>query len=138
MLDIKRACASLLGGIITNFNIDVFQKNVELKITVNSNSNIVEHILQINDYDSFFWLEKDDFTDKSYKFSNCNYFEFSEMTLRNFSVVTNDTWLKQFALDFNICIEIWESAFLLKTNSIIIDGQNYLIGQSGDGYVIDD
>lgn len=51
--------------------------------------------------------------------------EFTSIVDRNVNLTTNDKWLKQFSLNFNICIEIVDRALLLHTSKFEFKGKLY-------------
>lgn len=126
-MDFVKACDPFWGSIIKKINFDLFNEVIEFDVTLLDGEFETNHTLEIRDYESFLWVEKSKTTHEEYDFKNCDYLEFTAITFGNVHANSDDKWLKQYSLDYNIAIEIWESALLIKSNTIVVDGINYQI-----------
>lgn len=126
-MDVINASNTFWGSIIEKMNFDCLKKKVEIEVTLIEDGIQTNHILEFRDYDSLFWLEKPKTLNENYDVTKCDYYELTSIIFRNIQANTNDKWLKQYSLNYNVAIEIWESALLIRTNIIIIDGIEYLL-----------
>lgn len=127
MSDVVKVCDSLYASIIKRANIDFFNKTIKFDLILIENENEIEHTLEIKDYVSLLWLEKFRLTNEEYDFKNCEYYELTSITFGNVYVNSGDKWLKQYSLEYNIAIEIWESALLINSNTVVVDGVHFKI-----------
>jgi len=125
MGDVVKVCGSLYASIIKKIDFDFFNKTIKFDLILIEGENETSHTLEIRDYESFLWAEKYKTTHEDYDFKNWDYYELTSITFRNVQANSNDKWLKQYPLDYNIVIEIWESALLIKSNTVIIDGATF-------------
>jgi len=72
-------------------------------------------------------LEKDKCTHESYDFSKCDYYELTAIEIKHITANSYDKWLNQYLMEYNMIIEIWETALLIKAGQVIIDGRAFLI-----------
>jgi hypothetical protein len=127
MSDVAEVCGSLYASIIKKADVDFFNKTIQFNLILTEKGNETEHTLEIKDYDSLLWLEKDKLTYEDYDFKNCDYYELTAITFRNFCANSDDKWLKQYSMEYNIAIEIWESALLIKSNTVVVNGVTFKI-----------
>lgn len=128
MKDVVNACGSLYASIIKKTYFDFFNKSIKFDLILREKENETRHTLEIVEYESFLWVEKYKTTHKEeYDFRNYNYYELTSITFGNVEAKSDDKWLKQYSLDYNIAIEIWESALLIKSNIIVVDGVEFEI-----------
>lgn len=127
MYDIIKACNPLYASIIKKTDVDFFNKTIRFDLLSMENNNESKHILEIKNYSSFLWLEKDKMTPKEYDFKECDYYELTAITFTNIHASSNDKWLKHYLLEYNIAIEIWDSALLIKSDTVIVDGKVFRI-----------
>lgn len=124
-MDLINSCNHLWGSVIKNMNVYFFNKKIAFKLVIINSEGETNYTLEIWSYESFLWVEKSKTTHIEYDFSNCDYYDFASITFGAVQAKSDDKWLKQYPLDFNIVIEIWESALLVKVNKIVIDGIEY-------------
>lgn len=127
MCDVVKVCGSLYASIIKKTDIDFFNKTIKFDLILIENENETVHTLEIRDYDSLLWLEKNKMTHEEYDFKNCDYYELTAITFGGIYANSDDKWLKQYSLEYNIAIEIWESALLIKANTVVVDGVTFKI-----------
>lgn len=128
MDDVIKVCDSIWGSTIKKMDFDCFNKKIMFELLVTNLGFETSHTLEIVDYDSFLWLEKPKWLNEDYDFKNCDYYEFTSIGFQDIKIeVGNEKWLSQYPLDYNICIEIWETALLIKSSKIIIDDIEYLL-----------
>ena len=94
MKDVINACGSLYASIIKKTHFDFFNKIIKFDLILMEKGNESRHILEIKDYNSFLWLEKDKMAHQEYSFKNCDYYELTEITFRNVEAKSDDKWLK--------------------------------------------
>ncbi len=127
MGDVVKICSSLYASIIKKIDLDFFNKTIKFDLILIEGENETSHTLEIRDCESFIWVEKYKTTHEEYDFKNWDYYELTSITFGNVQANSNDKWLKQYPLDYNIGIEIWESALLIKSNMVVVDGVSYKI-----------
>ena len=124
-MDYIEASNPFWGAVINDMKIDLTHKMIRFDLTAIDEGRKTNHILEINDYTSLIWIEKTPETHNNYDFSSCNYYEFTSIVFRDVHAYSNDKWLSQYIMNYNIMIEIWESALLIQSSAIIIDGTKY-------------
>ena len=122
-----KTCNSLWSSTIKKINFDLFNKTIKFDLTLLERENETSHTLEIMDYESFLWIEKYKTTHEGYDIRNYDYHELTSITFGNFEAKSDNKWLKQYALKYNIAIEIWESALLIKSTKLVIDGEEFHI-----------
>lgn len=127
MDNVIKACNPFWSSIIKKMDFDFFDKKVKFESTLLDRGIESNHTLEIKDYESVLWLEKSKTTYEEYDFKNCDYYEFTSITFGNVQATSVDKWLKEYSMDYNIVIEIWESALLIKSNTVVVDGVTYKI-----------
>lgn len=124
---IINACNSIWASTIKKMNFDLFNKTIKFDLSLLEKENEISHYLEIRDFESFLWVEKYKTTHEGYDIRNYDYHELTSITFGNFEAKSEDKWLKQYALKYNIAIEIWESALLIKSTTLVIDGEEFHI-----------
>lgn len=127
MSDLGGACGKLYAAVINNINIDILKKLIRFDLTINDGDEKTSCVLEIKNYSSFLWLEKDKYTHESYDFSKCDYYELTSIILKKITTNTENDWLKQYPMDYNVAIEIWETALLINATELSIDNQSFSI-----------
>mgnify|MGYP001009122337 CR=1 FL=1 len=125
MDNVIKACNPFWGSIIKKMDFDFFNEVIKFDVTLIDGEIETNHTLEIRDYESLLWLEKSETTHEEYDFKGGDYYEFTAITFGSVKANSEDKWLKQYLLEFNITIEIWESALLVKAKNIIVDGLEY-------------
>ena len=101
-------------SVIKNIDINILQKTISFDLTLVDGGKTTDHKLKFENCTAFLWVEK---------MAESN--EFNDVY--NTNLTSDDRWLKQFPLEYNVAIEIWSSALLIKTGKVILDGQQYLL-----------
>ena len=127
MEDIIGALDSIYCSKINKINVDLLNKEVTFDLSLIDNGKVTNHELKFIDCISFLWLEKDKYTHELYDFSKCNYYELTEVNLKSISTISDDKWLNSYPMEYNVAIEIWETALLINANELLIDHQHFLI-----------
>lgn len=112
---------------INKINVDLMNKEVTFDLSLIDNDEITNHELKFINCVSFLWLEKDKYAHESYDFSKCDYYELTSVDLMGITTTSDDKWLKQYPMDYNVVIEIWETALLINADELLIDHQHFPI-----------
>lgn len=117
-------------SVIKNIDINILQKTISFDLTLVDGGKTTDHKLKFENCTAFLWVEKmaesNEFND-NYDISKWDYYELTSIDVYNTNLTSDDRWLKQFPLEYNVAIEIWSSALLIKTDKVILDGQQYLL-----------
>ena len=117
-------------SVIKNIDINILQKTISFDLTLVDGEKKTDHKLKFENCTAFLWVEKmaesNEFND-NYDISKWDYYELTSIDVYNTNLTSDDRWLKQFPLEYNVAIEIWSSALLIKTGKVILDGQQYLL-----------
>jgi len=127
MEEVIKACDSLYASVIKKIDFDLFNKIIKFDVILIEDGIEENHTLEIKDYESFLWVEKLKTTHEEYNFKNWDYYELTSISFGNIQIGSDDKWLKQYSLNYNIAIEIWESALLIRADKIIVDNLEYLL-----------
>lgn len=127
MSDLGEACGKLYAAVISNINIDMLKKLIRFDLAIDDGDERTSCVLEIKNYSSFLWLEKDKYTHESYDFSKCDYYELTSIIFKKITTNTENDWLKQYPMDYNVAIEIWETALLINATEVSIDNQHFSI-----------
>ena len=127
MPDLGEACGKLYAAVISNINIDMLKKLIRFDLAIDDGGERTSCVLEIKNYSSFLWLEKDKYTHESYDFSKCDYYELTSIIFKKITTNTENDWLKQYPMDYNVAIEIWETALLINATEVSIDNQHFSI-----------
>lgn len=126
MDDIINAINSVYCSIINDINFDVEKKEIIFDLTLEDDCKKTYHSMKFFDVTSFMWIEKP--KERSvYNYLDCDFHELTSITLTRISAKTKDNWLNQYLIEYNIAIEIWETALLINASKISIDNKSYLI-----------
>ena len=112
---------------INNINVDLLNKEVTFDLSLTDKGKVTNHELKFINCISFLWLEKDKYAHEAYDFSKCDYYELTAVNLKSISATSDDKWLKQYPMEYNVVIEIWETALLIHANELSIDHQHFSI-----------
>ena len=130
MSNLNEACGNLYAAIIDNIDIDIFSKTIKFELSINNGSEKKNCVLEIKNYSALLWLEKATYTDESYDFSKSDYYELTSIFSEKIIANTENVWLKQYLLEYNIVIEIWESVLLINAETMEIDDQVFQLEPS--------
>ena len=124
---LSEECGKLCAAIINDMNIDMLRKIIRFELTTIDGGKKKSYVLEIKNCSSFLWLEKDKYTHETYDFSKCDYYELTSVDFIKISTNTTNEWLKQYSMDYNIAIEIWETALLINATDLSINDQHFII-----------
>lgn len=127
MEDIIGALDSIWYSTINSVNVDMLNKTVTFELTLVDNGETTDHELKFVNCRAFLWLESDKYTDEAYDLSKCNYYELTSVDIRKISTVSDDKWLKSYPMEYNVAIEIWETALLINADKLILDNKEFAI-----------
>ena len=130
MIDIDKATAPFEGAVITKLEMDPFNTKVliEAKVMGDNDKAISTHKLEVLNCQSFLWTGYSDFFEKqNTDFKDCNYYEVTAINYKPVLAGSTDEWLSQYNLNYNIIIEIWDNALLIRAQTVIIDGTTFKI-----------
>lgn len=131
--NLNKACGKLYAAIINNINIDILKKLIKFDLTINYGGEKTSCVLEIKNISSFLWLEKDKYAHESYDFSKCDYYELTSVFIEKITINTENNWINQYPMEYNVVIEIWETALLINATELSIDNQHFFIPcMSGD------
>ena len=123
---ITNAINAIYGAIINDINFNILQKEITFSLTLVDDGVTTNHMLKILDCESFLWIEKP-YNRDTYNFSEWDYYELTDISLCGINVTTEDRWLKQYPMEYNVAVEIWETALLIKATKIVIDEKEFLV-----------
>lgn len=112
---------------IKNINVDLLKKEITFDLLLIENGKESKHELKFVNCISFLWIEKDKYSNELYDFSKCDYYELTSVNLGSINATSDDKWLKQYPMEYNVAVEIWESALLINADEIIMDQQRFPI-----------
>ena len=127
MEDIIGALDSIWYSTINSVNVDMLNKTITFELTLVDNGETTDHELKFVNCRAFLWLESDKYADKAYDLSKCNYYELTSVDIRKISTVSDDKWLKSYPMEYNVAIEIWETALLINADKLILDNKGFAI-----------
>lgn len=113
---------------INKINVDLLKKKIIFELSLVDNGKVSSHELEFINCISFLWLEKDKYVHESYDFSKYDYYELTSVNIRNISATSDDKWLKQYPMEYNVAVELWESALLINADKILVDQQPFQLG----------
>lgn len=128
MCNLGKVCGELYAAKINSLDVNLMRKTIQIELTINKKT---DYILKFYNVSSFLWLEKDDYAHESYDFSDCDYYELTSIDFQNITTDTNNIWLKQYSMDYNVVIEIWESVLLINSTELSINSQIFKINSNG-------
>ena len=126
--DIFSALNAICCSIIRKIDVNLANKEVVLSLSLVDNGDITNHELRFINCTSFLWIEKMD-GDNSYDFKKCDYYELTAVNLRKVNTISTDKWLKQYSMEYNVAVEIWETALLINATELSIDNQRFSISR---------
>lgn len=125
--DIVGMLNAIYCSTIKNINVDLLKKEITFDLLLIENGKESKHELKFVNCISFLWIEKDKYSNELYDFSKCDYYELTSVNLGSINATSDDKWLKQYPMEYNVAVEIWESALLINADEIIIDQQRFSI-----------
>lgn len=126
MSDITHAVNSIYYATIEHMDFNVCNKEIKLDLTLNENGNKSNHTLRFKNVTSFVWIEKP--KDRPlYSFPKCDYYELTSIIFKEIRTYTENDWLSQYPMEYNVAIEIWETALLINSTELSIDNQSFSI-----------
>ena len=126
MSDITHAVNSIYYATIEHMDFNVCNKEIKLDLTLNENGNKSNHTLRFKNVTSFVWIEKP--KDRPlYSFPKCDYYELTSIIFKEIHTYTENDWLSQYPMGYNVAIEIWETALLINSTELSIDNQSFSI-----------
>ena len=111
---------------INKMDINLLNKEIVFDLSLIDDT-VTNHVLKFVGCSSVLWIEKMEDEIPSYNISNWDYYEITSIDIQKYSAKSEDKWLKYYPLEYNVAIEIWDSALLIKAEEIIIDQQKYSI-----------
>ena len=110
-------------NIVDNINYDYKESIVDLEVVDPTNN--YRHKLLFCGVTSLMW------TMDGYDGKICQniYPELSSITVLDISLTTENKWLKNYPLRYNIAIEIMDRALLICANAVKIDGQVHFLNE---------
>ena len=123
------AINSIYYSTINDINFSMSNKEITFKLTLTDNENISHHTMQFKNVMSFLWIEKPK-DRQTYSFSDCDYYELTSITFEKIDTKTEDDWLNRYLMEYNVVIEIWETALLINATELLIDNKLFLIPNS--------
>lgn len=113
---------------INSIDFNMSNKEILFKLTLTDKGNISNHSMLFKNVSSFLWIEKPK-DSKLYSYASCDYYELSSITIEKICADTDNDWLNQYLMEYNVAIEIWETALLINATEVSIDNQSYLISR---------
>lgn len=124
MDDMICAIDSIYYSTINDISFDVSNKKIKFELTLKEDETITHHTMQFENVTSFLWIEKQK-DSQEYSFSECEYYELTSVIIDKTITNTEDVWLKQYPMEYNVAIEIWETALLINATELSIDNQHF-------------
>lgn len=126
MDDMICAINSIYCSTINDIDFNVSNKEITFKLTLTDNGNISHHTMQFKNVTAFLWIEKPK-DSQAYSFPDCDYYELTSITFEKIDTKTENDWLQQYPMEYNVAIEIWETALLINAKELLIDNQHFSI-----------
>lgn len=127
MEEITRMLGAIYGSTINKLHVDLLKKEVIFDLTLVDHDEVSSHELKFIGCTSLLWLEKDNDAHEDYDFSKWDYYELTSVTLGSIRAASEDKWLKQYPMEYNVTVEIWETALLIHAGELVIDQQRFPI-----------
>ena len=124
--DIVTAINAICYSIINKIDVNLANKEVVFSLSLVDNGAVTNHELRFINCTSFVWIEKMG-DDNLYDFKKCDYYELTAVNLRRINTTSTDKWLKQYSMEYNVAVEIWETALLINSTELSIDHQHFSI-----------
>jgi len=128
MDDLICAINSIYYSTINDIDFNMANKEIIFKLTVTDNGNISYHTMHLRNVTSFLWIERPK-DSQLYSYPHCDYYEITEINFDRISTKTENDWLNQYPMEYNVVIEIWETALLVNATEILIDNQLFSISK---------
>lgn len=126
MTDLNTALQDVYASVIRRFHVDLPNKKVQFDLESTDYGNTTTHKLAFTGCTSCLWVEK--MKDNStFDFQACDYYELTSVLVRTTTATSTDPWLRQYPLEYNIAVEIWDSALLLHAQEVCMDGFHFPI-----------
>lgn len=129
MTELNTALNDVYGSVIRHFHVDLPNKKVEFDLESTDYGTTTTHKLTFTDCTSCLWVEKRK-DDSTFDFQACDYYELTSVLVRTTTATATDPWLRQSPMEFNIAVEIWDSALLLHAQEVHIDEFHFPIPES--------
>lgn len=120
MTDLNTALNGVYGSVIRRFHVDLPNKKVQFDLESTDYGTTTTHKLTFIGCISCLWVEKRK-DDSTFDFQACDYYELTSVLVRTTTATSTDPWLQQYPLEYNIAVEIWESALLLHAQEVHMD-----------------
>ncbi len=111
---------------IRNIDVHLISKKVSLDLCLTENGRTEAHTLQFVGCSSLLWVEKMD-QSSTFDFTACNYYELTSVQLMKTATTSSHNWLKQYSMEYNVAVEIWEAVLLLNAKEVLVDNQRFSI-----------
>lgn len=129
MTDLNTDLNDIYGSVIRRFHVNLLNKKVEFDLECTDYGNTTIHNLTFTDCTSCMWVEKMK-GNSTFDFQACDYYELTSVLVRTTTATSTDPWLQLYPLEYNIAVEIWDSALLLHAQEVCMDGLHYPIPES--------
>lgn len=129
MTDLNTALQDVYASVIRRFHVDLSNKKVEFDLEYTDYGTTTTHKLTFTGCTSCLWVEKRN-DDSTFDFQACDYYELTSILVRTTTATSTDHWLRQYPLEYNIAVEICESALLLHAQEVHIDEFHFPIPES--------
>ena len=120
MTDLNTALNGVYGSVIRRFHVDLPNKKVQFDLESTDYGTTTTHKLTFIGCISCLWVEKRK-DNSTFDFHACDYYELTSVLVRTTTATSTDQWLRQYPLEYNIAVEIWESALLLHAQEVHMD-----------------
>ena len=125
MKNIEKALNNIYCSVINDVRFDLPKKEILFCLTLVDNGETTYHTLKFINCRSFMWIEKPISNHDLYDYRNCDYYELTEISIKKINTNSDDEWLKQYPMEYNIAIEIWETALLINATELLVDQKNF-------------
>lgn len=122
MDDLIYAINSIYYSTINDIDFNMSNKEITFKLTLTDNGNISHHTMQFKNVTAFLWIERPK-DSQLYSYPDCDYYELTSITFEKIGTKTENDWLNQYLMEYNVVIEIWETALLINATELSIDNQ---------------
>jgi hypothetical protein len=138
--ELQGALNDLWGGIIRNFEFDLYQSTIKMDIVTIEETTKNEYLLLFKDVTALYFsnpllknalLNKDVIDEEEEE--EGFYFELPSISFENneleMNLKVNDDWFRQYKSQLNFVIEVGDSALLIEADQIVINGHVYHTGR---------
>lgn len=126
MDDVICAINAIYCSTINDIDFNVLNKEIKFDLALFDNGNKIHHTMRFTNVTAFLWIEKPK-DSALYSYADCDYYELTSIDIRKFSINPENDWLTQYPMEYNIAIEIWETALLINANEMSIDDRYFSI-----------